>query len=78
MDHLLESMSSGRELQPSYFRSSGMADQLAEQTGLDLDTAAESLQEVFALLGNQLVAGQTRPSPAKATDLDHLLDEWED
>jgi hypothetical protein len=78
LDHLLESMSSGRELEPAYFRSSGMADELAQQTGLDVNTAAESLQEVFALLGNQLLAGQKAPTPTKSTYLDHLLDDWED
>jgi hypothetical protein len=78
LDHLLESMSSGRQLEPAYFQSTGMADELAQQTGLDVNTAAESLQEVFALLGGQLVAGRTQPSPARSTDLDHLLDEWED
>jgi hypothetical protein len=78
LDHLLESMGSGQQLQSSYFRSTGLADELAQQTGLDTGTAAESLQEVFALLGSQLAAGRSEPKPGDATYLDHLLDTWKD
>ncbi len=78
LDHLLESLGSGQELEPAYFRSAGMADELAQQTGLDVDTAAESLQQVFGMLSSQLSAGRRQQGPAKASDLDHLLDTWED
>jgi hypothetical protein len=78
LDHLLESMGSGQQLGSSYFRSTGLADELAQQTGLDAGTAAESLEEVFSLLGSQLAAGRSEPKPGDATYLDPLLDTWED
>jgi hypothetical protein len=78
LDHLLQSMGGGQQLEASDFRRSGMADQLAQQTGLDQETAAEGLQQVFELLGSQLTAGHTQPRAADPTDLDHLLDTWED
>jgi hypothetical protein len=78
LDHLLESMGSGQQLEPSYFQQSGMAGELAQQTGLDQQTAAQGLQQVFELLGSQLAAGREKPSSTKASELDHLLDSWED
>jgi hypothetical protein len=40
-------------------QSSGLADELAEQAGLDPDTATRGLQEAFEMLGGQLGGGQS-------------------
>jgi len=57
----------------------GMVDQLAQQTGMDSNTAAMSLQEVLQMLSGQ--QGSTRrattPTQPKQGGLDHLLDTWE-
>jgi hypothetical protein len=58
LDHLMERMGSGEGLDAGYFESTGMTQELAEQTGLDPDTAARSLQEVFGALG-----GGAAPAP---------------
>jgi hypothetical protein len=67
----------------NYLRSSGMADELAEQTGLDPETAEQSLEEVFSLLGQQMGDVQA-PTPSdegpvrpQLDGLDGLLDNWE-
>ncbi len=74
LDHLLESMGSGQEVAPSFLRSTGMVDELREQTGLDRDKAVQSLQQVFGLFGAQLAGPKPQPRPQ---GLDHLLDTWE-
>ena len=78
LDHLLETVGTGGQFEPSYLRSTGMVDELAQQTGIDQNTAIESLQEVLGLLGGQLAAGRAPRRKAKTSDLDHLLDEWVD
>jgi hypothetical protein len=78
LDGLLETMGGGQQVEASYFQRSGLADQLAKQTGLDQKTAAQGLQQVFELLGSQLAAGRARPQAASASNLDHLLDTWKD
>jgi len=75
LDHLLERMGSGEALQPAYLRSTGMVDELTQQTGLEEDVALQSLQQVFGLFGAQL--GRAEP-PQPKSRLDHLLDTWED
>jgi hypothetical protein len=68
LDGLLEKMNA-----------TGAADQLAQETGLDANTAATSLQEVFKMIAGQLGAArsQTTPTQPKRGGLDHLLDTWE-
>lgn len=79
LDSLLEQMGSEEGLDPDYWRSSGIADELSEQTGLDSDTAVQSLQQVFGMIGTQLGSPRAqRPSQKKPGGLDHLLDTWQD
>jgi hypothetical protein len=75
LDHLLERMGSGQELAPSFLQSTGMVDELRQQTGLDSDMALQSLQQVFGLFGAQVAGPKPQPKPQ---GLDHLLDTWED
>ncbi len=57
LDGLLAQLSSGQGVDTSYLRSSGLAEELASQTGLDQKTAARSLQAVFGMLGDQMSGG---------------------
>jgi hypothetical protein len=56
-----------------------MAEELAQQTGMDSNTATESLQQAIGLLGGQLSAGRSKPQPSqpKQGGLDGLLDSWD-
>jgi hypothetical protein len=74
LDHLLERMGSGQQLEPSFLQSTGLVSELQQQTGLDSDTAVQSLQQVFGLFGAQLAGPEPQPKPQ---GLDHLLDTWE-
>jgi len=74
LDHLLERMGSGQELEPSVLQSTGMVDELRQQTGMDSGAALQSLQQVFALFGAQVAGPKPQPRPQ---GLDHLLDSWE-
>ncbi len=76
LDYLLDRMGQGQAPAASYMRSSGMAKELAEQTGLDSKTAARSLQEVFGILGGQLGASKAAATPKKSGGLEDLLDTW--
>jgi hypothetical protein len=58
LDDLLGRMGSGQGLDSDFLQSSGLADELAEQAGLDPDTATQGLQEAFRMLGGQLGGGQ--------------------
>jgi hypothetical protein len=51
-------MGSGQGLDSDFLQSSGLADELAEQAGLDPDIATRGLQEAFQMLGGQLGGGQ--------------------
>jgi len=51
---LLNQLGSGRSLDADYLQSAGMNEELAQQTGLDPDTATRGLQEVFNVLGGQM------------------------
>jgi hypothetical protein len=59
LDDLLGRMGSGQGLDSDFLQSSGLADELAEQAGLDPDTATRGLQEAFEMLGGQLGGGQS-------------------
>ena len=50
---LLNRLGSGQGLDAGYLKSTGMHEELAQQTGLDADTATRGLQEVFNMLGGQ-------------------------
>lgn len=78
LDHLLDEVAEGKQVDAAYFRQSGMAQELAQKTGLDPRAAERSLQEAFSLLGGQLqTERQPRPSNQTASSgLDHLLDMW--
>ena len=54
MEDVVRKMSSGERVTKAEIRSSGLAEELSEQTGMDLDTAEASLQEVLNALGGQL------------------------
>jgi hypothetical protein len=50
----LQQMSGGRAMDTRYLRSSGLTDELVQETGLDPDTAEQSLQEVLRMLSGQM------------------------
>jgi hypothetical protein len=78
LDHLLEQMGTERGLDSNYLMSTGMAQELSQQTGLDAETAARSLQEALnMMLGSQVAASQPKHiSQPKPGSLDNLLDTW--
>jgi hypothetical protein len=76
LDHLLESMSSGQDVDSGFLQSSGMAKELAQQTGLDKDKAERSLQEAFRMLGGQASVQRKEIRQPTPGTLDHLLDTW--
>ena len=78
LDHLLDTLGTGQQPSSSYLRSTGIVDELSQQTGLDKDTALDSLKEVLGMLGTQLSAARAPRGQAPASDLDHLLDSWQD
>jgi hypothetical protein len=51
---LLNRLGSGQGLDAGYLQSTGMHEELAQQTGLDADTATRGLQEVFQALSGQV------------------------
>jgi hypothetical protein len=67
-------------LDEQFLTSSGMATQVAQQTGLDEATAAHHLREAMVLLASPPSGAEAspRPQPANPSELDHLLDNWED
>ncbi len=73
LDDLLDIMGDGSALQ-SRFSNSGMANQLAQQTGLPETKANEALQEVVKIIGQQRI--KPRPVTTKHVDLKGLLDSW--
>jgi hypothetical protein len=60
LDSLLSTMGRSQSAGARYLRKSGVADELAGYVGIDQDTAVQSLQQVFSMLG-----GQTSPAPKK-------------
>lgn len=67
-------------LDEEYLASTGVASQVALQTGLDEETAAHHLREAMVLLSGQppaATAAAPVPQPAKPTELEQLLDTWE-
>ena len=78
LDHLLDQMGSEQGLGSDYLMSTGAPKELAQQTGLDPDVAAQSMQEVLnMMLGSQAAARQPKQvRQPKPGSLDHLLDTW--
>jgi len=72
-DQLLIQMRSGDGIDAGYLASSGMTQELVDQTGLDPETAERSLQEAFTMLGSQMEAG-TGQTPPQGPDLGQGLD----
>ena len=67
-------------LDEDYITRSGVASQVAEQTGLDEETAAHHLSAAMAMLANQPAAAapvSAEPKPSKPSELDSLLDSWD-
>ena len=74
LDHLLNNVDDeeGLNLQLS---ASGMPQELSSATGLDEETATQSLQELVKLVAQQ--RQQSEPAQSQSGRLDHLLDNWE-
>lgn len=53
LEDLLLNMDGGQGFDTDYLQSTGMVEALSQKTGLDQETAAQSMQEVFALLNGQ-------------------------
>ena len=75
LDHLLSNMHD-EEAVNQHLSNSGMAQELASTTGLDEETATQSLQTLVMLMGEQKQA--TEAPPAQSGNLDNLLDSWEE
>ena len=58
LEDVVRSMNSGKRVTKTEIRSTGLAKELAAQTGLNRATAEASLQEVLNALGGQLGAGK--------------------
>lgn len=75
LDQLLGTMGKSKSTTARYLRKSGMADELAQYVGVDQDTAVQSLQQVFGMLGQQVSGGQQQGQ--KDAGLKGLLDNWD-
>lgn len=68
-DPQLAQMLAGKgTVSPKYLRDSGLANQLAQQTGMDSKTAVKSLQQVFQVFGTQMGQGTTEDRAANLQD----------
>lgn len=84
LDSLLERMTSGQGVDQAYLHSTGVPQQIAEQTGLDPNTAAESVQHILGMLGattSQVADSNSQEPPNQAQPdqdkgLDNLLKKW--
>lgn len=78
LDSLLETLGGGQAPTATDFRQSGMAQEIAAQTGLDQQTAEQALAEAAQMLGGQInEARAPRPSNRpSAGGLDSLLESW--
>jgi len=73
LDHLLSNIND-EEAVNLHLSNSGMARELSSKTGLDEETAAQSLQTLVMLVGQQKQPAQS--APAQSGNLDNLLDSW--
>jgi hypothetical protein len=77
LDDLLNRMGSGQGVDASYLKSTGLTQELAQQTGMDRATATQSLQEVFNMLSGQMAGGEAAtPQQPESRGLDGLLQNW--
>ena len=72
-NELVTQMRSGEGVDPGYLSSTGMTQELVDQTGMDPETAERSLQEAFSMLGTRMEPG-TGPAPQQGPDLAQGLD----
>lgn len=73
LDELLDQSDNPAALQ-THFSNSGMAQELAQYTGIDEQQANVALQELVKIVGDQRTT--LKPANAKETDLKELLDTW--
>jgi hypothetical protein len=73
LDHLLEQMGTG-QIDTRFMNASGLTQELVEQTGMDEELAAASLQQTFSMLGTQM-PGSAESEP-ESKGLEDLLDTW--
>jgi len=57
MEDIAQRFQSGQAIDAQYLRSAGLSQQLADQTGLDPETAAGSLEQVFDMLAGAMGTG---------------------
>jgi hypothetical protein len=67
LDDLLEQMSAGQTLDTGYLNRTGLTSELSQQTGMDPNTAATTLQEAFKMLGGALGSFQQTKQTARST-----------
>jgi hypothetical protein len=79
MEDILAHVDSEKGMDADYLRTTGMAEELAQQTGLDEDTATASLQEAFTLLGGSVTQVEAAPEATELPQggLDDLLGNWD-
>lgn len=73
LDDLLDEADNPAALQ-THFSNSGMAQELAQYTGIDEKQANVALQELVKIVGDHRTT--IKPSNVKETDLKELLDTW--
>lgn len=74
LDDLLDNMDNSSGLQ-THFSDTGMARELAQQSGMDEKTAANALEEIVKIVGQQ--RQQPRPVDGRKVNLKGLLDTWD-
>ena len=72
-NQIMSQLRSGEGIDPGYLSSTGMTQELVDQTGLDPETAERSLQEALEKLGRRMLPG-SRPAPQQDPDLSQGLD----
>jgi hypothetical protein len=70
---LVDQLATEGTVSKKYLKDSGLVTQLAQQSGLDQQTAAKSLQQAFAALGTQMGEGTMEEHQA---ELQTLLRKW--
>jgi hypothetical protein len=63
LEQMLAQVSRGGEVDAGYLASTGLTEELAQQTGLDQEMAERSLQEVLGALGGQMGEAQDSSGP---------------
>lgn len=76
-DRSVEDLTMNGLMDADYLRSSGVAAQVAQQTGMEEEEAIRGLQEAIKLAGQNVPASSSSTPPAAGDDLKGLLDTWE-